>query len=114
MQFQPGQSGNPNGPPKRPKIFTQAILTALKRTDQNDVEAIQRIADRLVNHALTSEFIDVMAIREIADRAEGKVTQPIGGDDEAPAIKLLQRIERVIVDPANRDSADISPASDPE
>jgi len=85
MAFQPGQSGNPLGRTKRPKLFTNSLIAALKRTDENDVEAIQRIADKLVKLA---EGGDVQAIKEIADRVEGKVPQGIGGDDDLPDMRL--------------------------
>jgi hypothetical protein len=42
---------------------------------------------------------DVPAIREIADRLDGKVAQAIVGDDDEDAIKVVARIERIIVDP---------------
>lgn len=49
---------------------------------------------------------DVPAIKEVADRLDGKVPQGIGGDDELGPVQL-QTIERLIVDPkqaANTDS----------
>jgi len=107
MPFQPGQSGNPAGNPKRAKLFTKALLVSLKRTDQEDVEAIQRIADKLVALA---ESGDVAAIKEVADRAEGKVPQAVIGDDENP-INLIHRIERVIVRASDSDSGSVPPAA---
>lgn len=109
MPFAPGQSGNPGGKPKRAKIFTQSLLTALKRVDEENVEAIQRIADKLVTLAATG---DVQAIKEVADRVEGKVPQGIvGGDDDDNPINLITRIERVIVHAADTDGAGLSPAT---
>lgn len=110
MPFQPGQSGNPKGNPKRAKLFSQALLVALKRTDEDNVEAIQRIADRMVKHAMTSEQFDVACVKEIADRVEGKVPQAIVGDNDADPVNIIQRIERLIVDPANTNSAGVPPA----
>ena len=91
MKFRPGQSGNPAGNKPRAKIFTQALITALKRTDENNVEVIQRLADKLVKHALTTEPCDVYAIKEIADRVEGKSVQRMAGDDDEPitAIRII-------------------------
>ena len=40
---------------------------------------------------------DVQAIKEIADRLDGKVPQAVVGDDEHDAINVVTRIERVIV-----------------
>jgi hypothetical protein len=103
MPFQPGQSGNPQGAPRKAKIFTNALLASLKKTDSEDVEAIQRIADKLVALAASG---DVAAIKEVADRAEGRVPQAIGGDDELGAIKAeVTVIQRHILDhAANSDS----------
>jgi hypothetical protein len=40
---------------------------------------------------------DIAAIKEIADRVDGKVPQQMQGDPDAPLV--VGRIERVIVDP---------------
>jgi hypothetical protein len=48
-----------------------------------------------------SDAARVSAAKELLDRAHGKPTQPIAGDDSAPPIQM---IERVIVDPANKHS----------
>lgn len=67
------------------------------------------IADALATKAMTG---DIQAIKEVADRIDGKVPQAIVGDDEHDAINLIHRIERLIVDPAsNPDSPDIPAAS---
>lgn len=108
MPFQSGQSGNPGGRPKRAKLFTQSLLASLKKTDADNVEAVQRIADKLVALA---ESGDVQAIKEIADRVDGKPPQAIVGDDESDPVSLIHRIERVIVNPSNPDSPGLSPAS---
>lgn len=66
-----------------------------------DHKALRGIARNLIAIAGTPEGLG--AIKEIADRLDGKVPQGIeGGDDDNP-IKVLQRIERVIVDPKHTD-----------
>jgi hypothetical protein len=96
MPFVKGQSGNPTGRPKE-KIFTDALRLAVKRED-GDTTKLHRIAERLVAEALAGES---WAIQQIADRLDGKPAQAIiGGDDDDPAINLVARIERVIVDVA--------------
>jgi len=45
----------------------------------------------------------VSAANSILDRGWGKPAQPIDGDGDGGAIELIHRIERVIVDPKNRD-----------
>ena len=94
--FQPGQSGNPNGRPKS-KPFKDAIKKALKAAG-DDVDDLEAVAKALVAKAKEG---DVPAIKELADRLDGKVTQPIAGDDDEPAIQHIHRIERVIVRPSD-------------
>lgn len=100
MAFTPGQSGNPGGRPKTAKLFRDALMVELKRTD-GDVERIQKVAHRLVENAIGGE---TAAIKEIADRIDGKVPQGITGDDENP-ISLIHRIERVIVNAKDQDAS---------
>jgi hypothetical protein len=82
--FQPGQSGNPNGRPKS-KPFREAIQRALDEAG-SDKDALQAVATALVGKAMMG---DVPAIKELADRMDGKVAQAIiGGDEEDPEIKV--------------------------
>ena len=96
--FQPGQSGNPNGRPKS-RPFKDALERALSAAGA-DKDLLDNVAAALVSKASEG---DVPAIKEIADRLDGKVTQPLSGDEDGPPIKFT-RIERVIVDPKNRDA----------
>jgi hypothetical protein len=86
IPWQPGQSGNPNGRPKS-KPFKDALKRALK--DEVDLD---KVAASLVAKAMTG---DVSALKEIADRLDGKVTQPIGGDDEAEPITFRELVTGV-------------------
>lgn len=52
----------------------------------------------------------VAAANSLLDRGWGKPTQPIAGDDNAPAVKL-ETIVRTIVDPRNPDSEGVPPAA---
>lgn len=82
--FQPGQSGNPNGRPKI-KPFREAIQRALEEAG-DDKLALQAVATALVGKAMSG---DVPAIKELADRMDGKVAQAIiGGEEEDPEIKV--------------------------
>ena len=90
MPFAPGVSGNPNGTPgpKKHKLFKEALLLALMRTE-GDKTQLARIANALVNKAGEG---DVPAINAVADRIDGKPTQLIAGaDDAAPTIHELRR-----------------------
>ena len=44
----------------------------------------------------------VSAANAILDRGWGKATQPVGNGDDG-ALELIHRIERIIVDPENKD-----------
>jgi hypothetical protein len=82
--FQPGQSGNPAGRPKS-KPFREAIQRALEEAGDDKV-SLQAVATALVGKAMMG---DVSAIKELADRMDGKVAQAIiGGEEEDPEIKV--------------------------
>lgn len=104
MTFQPGQSGNPSGRPKA-RPFRDALHLAVKRAvkdAEDDKVHLAGVAEALVDKAMTG---DVAAIREIADRLDGKVPQAqihMGDEDGAPV--RFEKIERVIVDSPNSDS----------
>jgi hypothetical protein len=59
----------------------------------DDHKALRRIARKLLEQAYAG---DIAAIKEVADRLDGKVPQLIGGDDEAGPVRFA-RMERVIV-----------------
>ncbi len=79
---------------------------------EGDPKALRSLARNLLTIAATSEGLS--AIREIADRLDGKPAQAIiGGDGDDPAISMIHRIERVIIDPKpeDTDGEGIPPAS---
>jgi hypothetical protein len=70
-KFKPGQSGNPSGRPKK-KPITEMYERILSKP-----ENIQALEDA-VNKALSrGQMAMVLQLREMTDRIEGKVTQPI-------------------------------------
>ena len=77
-QWKPGQSGNPAGRPKT-KPFKDALAAILEKP-----ELLEKVAAALTAKAITG---DVSAIKEIADRMDGKIPQAIGGSDELGPIK---------------------------
>lgn len=91
MPFQPGQSGNPTG--ARPKQFKQMLTAAINEADGNTTK-LRRIVDRLVLNALEG---DMTAIKEVAERIDGKVPQAVTGADDGPIQHEV--IKRLIVDP---------------
>ena len=64
-----------------------------------DHKALRMIARSLIAAAQEGKMD---AIKEIGDRMDGKPAQAIENGEDG-AFQVIQRIERVIVDPANRD-----------
>ena len=97
------------GRPPKEKSFANMLNIAIKEAvEGSDKTKLRAVADALVDKAMNG---DVQAIKEVADRLDGKVPQAVvGGDEETDPIRLLHRIERVIVDPANPNSAGIPTA----
>lgn len=100
MPWQPGRTGNPNGAPKRVKIWKDAINRAIKRREDADPLALEKLADKLL---AAVDAGDVAAIKEFGDRVDGKVAQAIIGDDDEPPIQTVTRIEIVAPDVNRKD-----------
>lgn len=76
--------GRPKGSTK-PRIMAEALTLALNREADNaegkPTKKMYLIADKLVDLAVDG---DMQAIKEINDRIDGKPTQTLAGDPEAP------------------------------
>lgn len=68
-------AGNANSGPKREKPFRDALLMELKAAGE-DHKALRRIARAIIEKASDG---DIQAIKEVADRMDGKVPQGIEG-----------------------------------
>jgi hypothetical protein len=82
MPWVKGQSGNPAGP--RPRDFEAALRRALLRADpKTKATDLDNIAKALIAKALEG---DVPAIKEVADRSDGKVAQAVehSGENGGP------------------------------
>jgi hypothetical protein len=77
-RFPKGESGNPDGRPKKTRL-TDALREQLQQSHpQKPEETIaELIAKKLINEALKG---NIQAIREIGDRTEGKPKQSIDLD----------------------------------
>ena len=85
---------NPRGQ-QRDKPFRDALrLEIAAAQDADDYRSLRTIARRLLGEAAGG---DVAAIREIADRIDGKVPQAVVGDDDHPPV--LGALNIRIVDP---------------
>lgn len=76
-RWKKGESGNPNGRPKKPLSLTSLLKDALDKVPEGEEHgrtnadlAIQALLKEAHNGNLT-------AIREILDRCDGKVPQPM-------------------------------------
>lgn len=77
---------NPRGQ-QRDKPFRDALrLEVAAAQDENDSRSLRRIARELLAVAADG---DVSAIKEIADRLDGKVPQAIGGTDELDPVRMI-------------------------
>lgn len=86
---------NPRGQ-QRDKPFRDALRMELAAAGENH-KALREIARNLIDVARHPDIAALPAIREIADRMDGKPAQAIVGDDDQPPVNVLHRIERVIV-----------------
>jgi hypothetical protein len=71
---------------RRPRLFRDALLVAIKEADAEGVEALYHVAKALVAEAKAG---NVLAIKEIGDRLDGRVPQALpelGADHEEPVI----------------------------
>jgi hypothetical protein len=84
------------GRPPKEKSFANMLNIAIKEANEQGVTKLREVADALVREAITG---NVPAIKEIADRLDGKVPQALVGDDDSDPINLVTRIERHIVRP---------------
>ena len=93
MAFQPGQSGNPAGKAPSQKSFAAMLKLAIHEAGREPgTNKLRDVADALVSKAIDG---DIQAIKEIADRLDGKVPQGIGGDPENPLMVAVTKIALV-------------------
>jgi hypothetical protein len=91
-KFQPGQSGNPRGRPRRGQSFADALKTALAIKDPETKRTqLQRVASALVAQAASG---NVTAIALIAERLDGKVATDLnlGGQNGEPLKLVIERV----------------------
>lgn len=88
-------AGNENSGRRAEKPFRDALRMQLKEAGE-DHKALRIIAAKLIEMAQAG---DMQAIKELADRTDGKPAQAIVGDDEAPSIQMVTKIVREIVRP---------------
>jgi hypothetical protein len=89
------------GRPPKEKSFAAMLNIAIKEAiEGSDKTKLRAVADALVDKAMSG---DVQAIKEVADRIDGKVPQAVVGDAEYDPIQI-GRIELVGVSADRPDS----------
>lgn len=82
------------GRPPKEKSFANMLNIAIKEAvEGTDKTKLRAVADALVDKAMSG---DVQAIKEVADRIDGKVPQGVIGEEDSP-LTMVHRIERHIV-----------------
>lgn len=87
FMWQPGQSGNPSGRPKKKpvtEIFEQILA---------DPEKQEQVAASVFKLMTSGRMAAVMLLNSAADRLEGKISQPVEVSGELK-LTLAQRMER--------------------
>ncbi len=87
--WQPGQSGNPLGRPKKQDTITSLVKDILDKTDDKTKKTYaQLVAEAMVKGALK----DPQILKELLNRCEGKVTEQI--DMQTTGVSILYELVR--------------------
>lgn len=75
------------GRPPKEKSFANMLNIAIKEAHEDGGNKLRAVADALISKAIAG---DVQAIKEVADRLDGKVPQGlVGGDDGDSPISFV-------------------------
>lgn len=80
------------GRPPSEKTFTNMLRLALKEAHEDGGDKLRAVADVLVSKAVSG---DIQAIKEIADRLEGRPVQAVEGTMEHTADELSLLLGRI-------------------
>lgn len=89
-------------PPKERSFANMLNISIKEAVEGTDKTKLRAVADALVDKAMSG---DVAAIKEVADRLDGKVPQGVvGGDEGDNPISFISKI--LLVAPGHDDSTD--------
>jgi hypothetical protein len=86
-------AGNKNSGSWSKKPFRDALNMQIIAAGE-DHKALRRVADVLLSKAYDG---DMQAIKELADRVDGKVPQGVEGTEDGPAIKTFSEVVHRII-----------------
>ncbi len=93
---------------QRDKPYRDALRVEAKLAEEGEDSPAKKGSLRwIARRQLERAGEDTSAAKEIADRLDGKVPTPVVGDDEHAPVNVLQKIECIIVDPADRGSESV-------
>jgi hypothetical protein len=81
------------GRPPKEKSFANMLNIAISEASEKGGTKLRDVADALIAKAISG---DVAAIKEVADRIDGKVPQAVIGDDENP-LNFVHTVTRRII-----------------
>jgi hypothetical protein len=74
-QFKPGESGNPGG---RPKVTDEdRVISRIYKKILSDPNNCERIEESILKMLTGGRMVAQLTLKEMAERTEGKVTQPV-------------------------------------
>lgn len=79
-------AGNANSGRRQEKPFRDALRMELAALKDDDPKALRAIARTLLETAASG---DLQAIKEVADRTDGKVPQAVVGDDDHDPVRMI-------------------------
>jgi hypothetical protein len=88
-------AGNANSGRKQEKPFRDALRIEIADAGEEH-QALRKVAKKLLKKAQDG---DLQAIKELADRTDGKVPQGITGDGDEGEFNVVHRITREVVRP---------------
>jgi len=94
-------AGRPAGSQNKDKPFRDAIRMESILAESGEASPAKPGSLRYIaRQLLIRAGEETAAAREIGDRLDGKPAQAIiGGDEDDPGVKIISRIERVVVKP---------------
>lgn len=95
----------PAGSQNKDKPFRDALrMEALLAENGEESPAKEGSLRWIARQMLIRAGEETAAAKEVGDRLDGKPAQAIvGGDEDDSPVKMLHKIERVIVDPKSKD-----------